>query len=239
MINDRSKNIIIALLVVIIIILGCLVVLFATDTISLNSKINDNNDELTNENIVDGDYVSTNADVDNDEQVVSRDDILVKLKESLTNQEWIKENLYSKEDCFGQKVEVSTQKLTFTMLSDEKNNPIVIVLNNTSENFIKVIYKIYYEDGNILVKNITNSVAPPSHVGFSVDKNQGLVIETYAHMGYYTLKSYDVKNDEIKIYDEYNCTTGNCDYEYKGEKNYNYSDISIELNLENVNNHIK
>ena len=49
--NDKSKNIIIVLLVVIIIILGALVVLFATDTISINSnKVNDNN---VNENVGD------------------------------------------------------------------------------------------------------------------------------------------------------------------------------------------
>ena len=49
--NDKSKNIIISLLLVIIVILGSLVVLFATDTISLNA----NNQKLNNpvENIVD------------------------------------------------------------------------------------------------------------------------------------------------------------------------------------------
>lgn len=233
--SDNSKNIIIALLVVIIIILGALVVLFATDTISFNSKINNN--ELSNENIVDED--SINDDINNDEQVVSRDDIIEKLKTTLTDEEWIKAHLYSKENCFGEKVEVSNQKLTFTMLTDEKNNPIVIVLNDTFENYIKVIYKVYYSDGEILVKNVAGHVSHPGHTGVCVDKNQGLVIETFAHMGCYLFTAYDVKNDEIKIYDEYNCTTGNCDYEYKGEKEYNCSSISIELNSNNVNNNIK
>ena len=48
--NDKSKNVIIALLVVIIIILGGLVVLFATDTISFSSSEIDING--SNQNIV-------------------------------------------------------------------------------------------------------------------------------------------------------------------------------------------
>lgn len=65
--NDNSKNIIIALLTVIVIILVALVVLFATDTISFNSKVNDNNNELSNENIDNNDSSNDNVTEDNEE----------------------------------------------------------------------------------------------------------------------------------------------------------------------------
>ena len=49
--NETNKNTVIAVLIVIIIILSILVILFATDTISFNSRVTDNNNELFNENI--------------------------------------------------------------------------------------------------------------------------------------------------------------------------------------------
>lgn len=233
--NDKSKNIIIALLIVIIIILGALVALFATNTISLNTNTKEENTNIDdNSNNIN----STDTDINNDEQKVSRDDIIIKLKDSLTNQDWVKENLYSEENCFGSEIDTTTQNLKFIVLSNSEDNPIVIVLNYTDEKFINTTYKVYYKDGKILAQNITGYVEHPSHVGFSVDKNQGLVISTYMHMGNYIFKAYDVKNDEIKIYDEYQCVTGDC-YEYKGDKTYDISDISIELTDENINSYIK
>ena len=48
-------------------------------------------------------------------------------------------------------------------------------------------------------------------------------------------------DEELKIYDkyEYECTTVECDYEYKGEKEYNAIYPEHELNITNINNYIK
>ena len=56
--NDKSKNIIIGLLIVIIIILGTLIVLFATNTISFNSNINNIEENENNTNA--SDNIETN-----------------------------------------------------------------------------------------------------------------------------------------------------------------------------------
>lgn len=63
--NDKSKNIIIALLVVIIIILGALIVLFVTDTIGFNSNEIDTNN--TQENSSSGNE-QNNENVSNENQ---------------------------------------------------------------------------------------------------------------------------------------------------------------------------
>lgn len=64
--NDKSKNIIIGLLLVIIIILVALVVLFATGTISLNSnKINDNELNENTNNEVDQNVIESNEEDNN------------------------------------------------------------------------------------------------------------------------------------------------------------------------------
>ena len=62
--NDNNKNIIIGLLVVIIIILGTLVVLFATGTISFNTNLENNNNQA-NENNDLNESITNNESNDN------------------------------------------------------------------------------------------------------------------------------------------------------------------------------
>lgn len=236
--GDKKSNtgIIIILMGIIIVILAILCVLFATNMISLNIDSNSKNDEIN-------DTINKNENIDNtdnNKNSYDREEIILKLKETLSDNEWIKNNLYSKEDCFGNEVNIEKQNLYFLTLSYEENNPIVLVLNSTYDDFITVCYKVYFHDGTVVAKNITDFIGHPGHGGFSVDENQGLVIYSWAHMGDYKFTAYDIKNDEIKIYDEYTCDTGNCDYEYKGSKKYNnLSSISTELTNDNINNYLK
>lgn len=67
--NDKSKNIIIVLLIIIIIILITLVVLFATNTISFNSGVNDNSNELSSDNVNEDNNTSMDNIVENEENV--------------------------------------------------------------------------------------------------------------------------------------------------------------------------
>lgn len=234
--EKSNRGIIIVLIGIIIVILVILCVLFATNVISLNI----NNQPKSKEN---NDVINTKENIDNtvdNENSYNREDIILKLKEALSDNEWVKNNLYSKQDCFGNEVNSENQDLYFLTLYDEENNPIVIVLNSTYDNFISICYKVYFYNGDVVAKNITGSIGHPGHGGFSVDEKQGLVIYNFAHMGNYKFTAYDIKNEEIKIYDEYTCDTGNCDYEYKGNKKYdNFSPISTELTNDNINNYLK
>ena len=194
-------------------------------------KLKDNTTENTN--------TSNQENTNTTQKKNNREELIAKLKEKLTDENWIKENLYSKKNCFGQEVNNSNQELTFEVLEDNEKNPIVIVSNYSFENFIVACYKVYVKNNEVIAKNINDSIGHPSHIGFSIDKNQGLVIANWAHMGNYIFTAYDIKNDEIKVYDKYECNTGQCEYVYKGEKSYNISEFSKELNKDNINTYLK
>lgn len=169
---------------------------------------------------------------------ISREEIVSKLKESLNDQEWVKENLYAKENCFSEKLGDIEHHLTFTLVQDNNNNPIVVVLEKDDDNFILACYRVYYLDGNVVAESITGHVEHPGHAYFTVDKEQGLVLYNWAHMGEYSFISFDVKKKNIDVYDRYNCDD-DCPTEYNGDKTYNPSDISIDLNESNIETYIK
>jgi len=241
--KKSNKGVVISLLIVIAVLIGSITYMFVSGTVIFNTDNNKDNENKTEEkednNIETGkeENEPTDEDIKAEESKVSRDEIVNELKVALTSDIWIKENLYSKKDCFENQVEVNEQKLWFSVLYDNENNPIVIVLNNTEESFIKVVYRVMYKEGQIVAESVQNYVSHPSHEEFKVDKSQGLVINIYGHMNYYKFKAYDVKTDKIEIYDEYSCYL--CEYEYVGDKSYDLQDISLELNSTNINSYVK
>ncbi|MBQ6495220.1 MAG: hypothetical protein IJI49_04385 [Bacilli bacterium] len=212
----KKNVVIIVLIVIIILLLSAFGFLVSTDVISFNKKSKEEPVILK----------------DNREMIVS------KLKEALTDDEWVKENLYVKENCFGQKREKFSSVLKFEVIDDNNNNPIVIVDDYSIDDFISASFKVYF-DGEKVVSKMIGAVGHPGHSGFSIDKNQGLVVVVYGHMGNFVQLAYDVKGEEVTEYDEYRCDTGDCEYVYKGDKSYNLTDFSIELNDENVYKYVK
>jgi hypothetical protein len=234
--EKKTNSGIIVLMGIIIVVLAILCVLFATNIISLNINLKSKNDESSDSVNIDDNI----NDAINDENNYDRDEIILKLKEALTDDEWVKNNLYSKINCFGEEVDDENQNLFFLTFSYEENNPIVLVENSTIDDFILILYKVYFSNGTVMVENVTGDVKHPSQGQFSIDESQGLVVYEYAHMGYYTFTAYDIKSDKITTYDTYKCDTGNCDYEYKGDKQYNsLSYIKTELTSENISNYLK
>ena len=238
--KKKNNGAFIGLLIGIIIMLLIVVGLFATNTISFNTKEASTNNQ-TKENKEEKSNKQNNNETKNEKEVQNnnREELITKLKEKLTDETWIKENLYSKENCFGEKVNNSNQELKFEVLKDNDNNPIVIVSDYSFDNFIVACYKVYIENNEVVAKNVDGKIGHPSHIGYSIDKTQGLVISTWGHRGDYKFTAYDIKNDEIKVYDEYTCNTGQCEYEYKGDKTYNITEIDKELTPDNINNYLK
>ena len=175
----------------------------------------------------------------NNQQQSNYDKVVSKLKDALTDSNWINENLYSKENVFGNSIDRTDQELKFEVLHDSKNYPIVIVEDISYDKALIVCYKVFVDNDSVIVKNITGDIGHSGHMHFGIDKNQGIVFYIWMHMGNYSFKAYDVKEKEIKVYDEYNCNTGRCEEQYKGNKTYNESNISIEMNNENIENYVK
>ena len=175
----------------------------------------------------------------NNQQLSNYDKVVAKLKDSLMNSDWVNENLYSKKNAFGDFVDRTEQELKFEVLRDSKSNPIVIVEDISYDKALIVCYKVFVDNDSVIIKNVTGNIGHSGHMEFGIDKNQGIVFYNWMHMGNYSFKAYDVKEKEITIYDEYNCNTGKCEEEYKGNKTYSFSNISLEFNKDNIEKYVK
>lgn len=232
-----KKNLVLIVIIVIIVLLTILCSSLVKN--NLSSKTNQTTKKKETEiNEEPSPKKEEEPQVETTEKYYSKEYITSSIREKLTNYNWIKENLYSKVDCFNNQVGEGTQELYFVVLSDENDNPFVIVSNDTDDKFIRSIYKVYFKDREVLVKNITGNIGHPGHIYFEIDKDQGIVAGIWGHMGNYKFTAYNVKNEEIEIYDEYSCQTGDCEYEYKGEKEYNLSPIDIKLTTSNINKYL-
>ena len=233
--NNFKGGLVIGILIGIIIMLVVGIGLFVTNTISFSGKASGNTKNIGTNN-------KQESKIETDEEkkdTINREEVVKKLKEVLTNDTWVKENLYSKKNVFGEDASNANHELTFEVLTDDNSNPIVIVLDDAPNDFIRDAFKVYYYNGEVKVKKVIDGMVHPGHGGFIVDIKQNLVIVEWGHMGDYAFTAYDVKSDEIKKYDEYRCDTGNCEYEYKGEKIYNTTGIDKKLNVDNINTYLK
>ncbi|MBR3161137.1 MAG: hypothetical protein IKF19_00195 [Bacilli bacterium] len=233
--SDSKGGLVVGILIGIIIMLVVGIGLVATNIVSFNGKASEKSENTETNNKQESEF-----ETDEEKRVTTdREEAVTKLKEVLTNDTWVKENLYSKKNCFGEDASDANHELTFEVLTDDNSNPIVIVLDDAPNDFIRDAFKVYYYNGEVKVKKVIDGMVHPGHGGFIVDIKQNLVIVEWGHMGDYAFTAYDVKSDEIKKYDEYRCDTGNCEYEYKGEKIYNTTGIDKKLNVDNINTYLK
>ena len=232
---DKKKNIIIIVLSIILILLVAFIALLMTDTIKIEdirNKIFGDEKEVKE---------TTKDEVAEENQENEKSEILSKLKESLTNKEWINSNLLQ-ENCFGDKItDFDTIKLTFSVLNDINDNSIVVVqaynYESNQDNWINKVYKAYY-NGSDIVADLIGTVHP-GHGGFSIDVDQGLIVSDYLHMGEMSVTIYDIKEPEIKKIDYLKFNDESERIQKLDEYNIKTSDISIELNKDNINNYLK
>lgn len=188
--NDKSKNVIIGLLVVIIIILIGLVILFATGTISFNSNLentnnqtsknNDLNENITNNESNDNQILESNKNIYSDIIDEYKQVILEGYKEN-TNYKYININEYDVNAS-------SNLKYSFYDINkdgkDEMliNNSIIDIFSYDGTNIIRLFKENanclaygrcsmeLYEDGTIYMRG--SSGASSSHISFyTINKN--------------------------------------------------------------------
>lgn len=230
--NNNNNKLIIFLMGLIIIILSIFCFLLASGYLVVSNKNNNNIDDKPN-NIENSENCINN-------EITTRNDVIKILKTKLTDTNWVRNNLYSNTNCFKNDVDINEkQNLKFVVINPNNENPYVVVENKTDDLFISTVYKVYFDGKDVVVKNITDTISHPQHVVNYIDVERGYFIHEYGHMGYYKFTSYNLNVSEFSILDDYNCTTGDCDYNYEGSSNYNMSLFEIELNTDNVNKYLK
>ena len=160
--SDKSKNVIIILLIVIIIILGTLVVLFATDTISLNAKISEDKQMVEND-----DSTGENSNLEDAESSQNSEEtyysIITEYKNAINDNE-----IESDYDLVSQKYPdvnermisyfhmYKTQKFVYTFYDIDGNGSDELIISINNSNNYSII-DIFTYDGSSAVKQIADS----------------------------------------------------------------------------------
>lgn len=166
-----------------------------------------------------------------------------KLKESLADENWLKENVYLKEDVFGEEIKSSEErKITFAVLNIDNNKaPIVIVQTIIEDKLSVQSFIVSCLNQIIKCEPIAESTCHIGHIAFQVSTNK--VSMEYAHMGEYDYDVYDISYTGKNLIDSGEGEIQNADEGYMAldniDQKYNLSPIDIKLTSDNIEKHIK
>lgn len=114
-------------------------------------------------------------------------------KEKLSDEDWVKNNLYMKKDCFGKNISVDTRQFPrFVKVNEEGfNTPIVIVYTECAANSSNQCYVLTYNDGEVEVKVLNESSNHLSHTQYDLNIRKK---ELYKSTKYTESETYEIYN---------------------------------------------
>lgn len=126
---------------------------------TVNNSVNEVNN-LIAENTV-------NNVVEN-EQKITADEAY---KKALLDENWVKENLYLKENCFGKTIDSSIkQNVKFIRVKlEESSTPIVLIYTESKKQTSCQCFIMTYSNGEIQVNSLDSGIGHSSHVAYGVN----------------------------------------------------------------------
>lgn len=212
--KNKKAFIILGLTVFILIIIFIIVMSALLDSKENNNKIVNNYQNQyniqneTNEN-VNNNSIQSNEIINNTTQnTVTDTPVIVKsanelYKENLLNKDWVKENLYIKTDCFGNKInEDETQKAKYIKMYDETfSNPVVLIYTECESKNSNQCYVLTYNNGEILVNSINEKPTHNSHVIYKVNGRNKILYKGTTYSDYEEYEIYNITDTGLeKIY---------------------------------------
>ena len=112
------------------------------------------------------------------------------IRNALKDDEWVKENVMMKNDCFGEEAS-GDQELTFRMVG---KNRVVVQAFSYDEVFGIAETIVAYKDGEVVTYSHPELTAPdhPGHIGYGVCTDKELMVGYFMHMGYYGNYYYSI-----------------------------------------------
>lgn len=191
---------------------------------SIPNTDNSNNNKQTEENLI--------------VTMENRDQAIQELKKALTNKAWINENLYLKENIFGEKIlESEEQYISFEVIDNENEKAPIIVVQTEVKNS-KQVSIIRYKNDEVNVKKWTTQNG--SRTTYEIKDN--ILIECWMAMGDWSYEVYTVDEmSEEQIEAHEGSLVNEEDYTEleKITEKYSTKQISKELNDTNVDRYIK
>ncbi len=168
----------------------------------------------------------------------TKEEISKELYQKLSDANWVKENLYVKQDGSNKSIDSNfKQELMFTVMSDSENDyPIIIVKTEVEEALAQELFAIKYLNEKITVESLTNGAVHNSHNIF-VASDTKVAVE-YGHMGYWKYSLYKFNSGNKALLDEKEGEMLNPEEGYVElqnlEKEYNLKAIETKLTDENL-----
>lgn len=174
-----------------------------------NNSVNDVNNTIT-ENTV-------NNVVENEKKITADE----AYKKALLDENWVKENLYLKESCFGKTIDSSLkQNVKFIRAkSEDFSNPIVLIYTECKKKTSCQCFIMTYSNGEIQVNSLDSAIGHSSHVAYGVNIRNKVL---YKKSVYSLSEEY-----QIFMFTENGATKK---YTIKEQKNQNSSSITYYIN---------
>ncbi len=199
--REKLDGLILVIIIVILIIASAVYIV-----ITNNSKNNNINNNALNKNI--------------EENNITKEDIENTFTKYLSNEEWVKENLYIKKDYFGDEVAVyAKQDVSIATANDYVRIAIIEYEQSYTRNGKVLIYK----DGNIQVQDLQNS-----RDGYLLDTEKNILYQYFQHMGEIRYTIYSInENGAEKVCSLSAHETGVTDNGEMILEDYKKDDVSI------------
>lgn len=135
------------------------------------------------------------------------------IRNALKDDEWVKENVMMKNDCFGEEAS-GDQELTFRMVG---KNRVVVQAFSYDEVFGIAETIVAYKDGEVVTYSYPELTNPahPGHIGYGVNTEDEMLAAYFMHMGFYENAYYSIGDNMLEEVANFS------GYEY--DENGNYS----------------
>jgi hypothetical protein len=199
-----------------------------------------------------------------DQTTSNYDTAIAEIKKCLNDENWVKNNITMKYDCFSQIIDDSKQhKHTFITLSNNANQmPIIVVndmlLDDYGYDTCFQLYVVSFENGKVITNPASEYSNHSGHCYMKVDPNNRIMYYVYGHMGNgmtsysnilynkfekvdsfsYTYNSEDVRS-EFETEDGREITEDEVKKIEEKYKNCNFYSIETELNSQNIDTYVK
>lgn len=206
--NKKSMIIILVIIIILVMILSVfsLIIKKQNDKKQSNNMASNNNYNISKEN----ENMNVNNDVDNNSinnaianqnsvgnNTTKVNPVILSPKEAfvrcLSDQTWIKDNLYLKTDCFNKTIDNNEkQTVKFIKINEENwSAPVVLVYTECDSRQSNQCYILTYKDGNIEVKSMDDRASSKSHTSYKVNKSDKIIFKEsqYSEGEYYDIYS--------------------------------------------------
>lgn len=211
----KNKKIIIVTIVIIVILITIAVIITSG---TRKSNINSTNTENQALNQINDNYYYSTSNKEvmiNEENTLSYKNntfnssepnesvtipSIVRIEQLLSNETWLKSNIYLKEDCFGNQIQSNVKQKMYFIKKDIETYeiPIIIIKVECIDANSSRCYALTYNNGEVKVNPLGDKVDHISHVEYNMDSTSEIIYKKTQYSDEETYDIYSISDKELK-----------------------------------------